>query len=92
MATCKMNYDEILEIRVVNKDGTTIVYKDKGLEKFKKLCTPPVAHAQPQQAVSTPKSSSKYAPSVVNIKPMSGGDVFSNAEALKIQSGLNFSK
>lgn len=82
-----MNYDEISEIRVLNKDGSMIVYKEKGLEKFKKLFTPTVVQVQNVQ-----KPNSKYAVSSTTIKPMSGGDIFSNAEALKNSSGLSFSK
>lgn len=79
-----MNYDNIAEIRVKNKDGSIIIYKENGIEKFKKMVS------KPQEPIV--RTNSKYAQSNLNIKPMEGGDVFSNAEQMKISSGLKFAK
>jgi hypothetical protein len=82
-----MDYETIREIRVIRNDGTTVIYKGNGLEKFKRLVSP-----APTPVTSTPsvaKSSSRYASSEIVVQPTSG-DIFTNAEALKKQSGLKF--
>lgn len=75
-----MDYSNITEIQITYKDGHIDLYKGTGIERFKKMMTPP---SQVPQLIPA----SKYAPSGITIKPMSG-DIFEQAELMKNASGF----
>jgi hypothetical protein len=82
-----MDYTTVSEIQVTRKDGTIEIYKDKGLEKFKKLVTGPGGSVAPK-VVHVQQPVSKYAQHGVTIKPMTG-DIFEQAELMKNASGFS---